>query len=327
MTVCPIDSYTSRDWPRVSRLLTVWPFKPLAGHDTWPAERLTSLCLARARTALAGPAASAWVATKKQEVSGLAQISELEWDSEQIGMRAARLDYLVAAGSYAEQVEIKRAMVATALGAAMKKDVQHVSARVDASDLTSLHVLESAGFITVDAILTFALNLKKVSVASPERAITLKLATGADSEAAAELARTAYAYDRFHADPSIDERRANELHGAWLRNSCQGAAADAVILAEDAEGLLGFVTCKIQRDTAEHLGKLVGTIVLVATAERARGKGVARAATLSALEWFRQQQVEIVEVGTQLRNIPASRVYQGCGFRLVASSISLRKVF
>jgi hypothetical protein len=32
-------------------------------------------------------------------------------------------------------------------------------------------------------------------------------------------------------------------------------------------------------------------------------------------------------VGTQLRNIPASCLYQSCGFRLTGSSVSLRKIF
>jgi ribosomal protein S18 acetylase RimI-like enzyme len=49
------------------------------------------------------------------------------------------------------------------------------------------------------------------------------------------------------------------------------------------------------------------------------------AITRGALDWFRDQGVDIVEVGTQLSNIPASRLYESCGFRLVASSLSLRK--
>jgi ribosomal protein S18 acetylase RimI-like enzyme len=52
---------------------------------------------------------------------------------------------------------------------------------------------------------------------------------------------------------------------------------------------------------------------------------VAKALTYSALDWFRDQGVDIVEVGTQLRNIAASRLYESCGFRLVASSLSLRR--
>ena len=134
------------------------------------------------------------------------------------------------------------------------------------------------------------------------------------------------AHARGDSDPSIETGLADELHAAWLRNSCTGRAADAVVLVEDAEGLLGFVTCKLQRDTREYLGRLVGTIVLGATATRARGKGVGHAATMAALGWFRRQGADIVEVGTQSRNITASRLFQRCGFRHISSSISLRKI-
>lgn len=248
-------------------------------------------------------------------------------------MEAARLHHLVASGGYDEQYNKKRTLLAAALKHAEREDIYHLSVRVDASDLSGLHVLESAGFITVDGILTFCLDLNAKSKESgegqhvPPAGIRLRLATGADSEAVAELARSAYVYDRFHADPLITARRADNLHADWLRNSFAGAAADAVLLIQDDNGLLGFVTCKVQHDTRSHLGTSIGTIVLVATAERARGKGIGRALTFAALDWFRERQTGIVEVGTQLRNIPATRLYQRCGFRLFGSSVSLRKDF
>ncbi len=328
MTNYPLELYTSSDWPRVATLLGGWAFKPLAGHDRWPAEKLLSLCLARADSALESIQTNAWIVRMGNSVLGLTSLTQLLWDSRLLGMAAARIDYLVASGSYREQYQIKQNLISSALMHGAKRDIQHFSARLDASDLSGLHVLEQAGFITVDSILTFALNLNSAPVSEPAvEGINIRMATGADSEATAELARKAYVYDRFHADPAVPTDKADELHAEWLRNSCAGRAVDAVIVAEDDKGVVGFVTCKLQLDTESHLGKLIGTIVLVATARRARGKGIARAMTLAAIEWFRAQSVEIVEVGTQLRNVPASRVYQNCGFRLVGSSISLRKLF
>jgi ribosomal protein S18 acetylase RimI-like enzyme len=258
----------------------------------------------------------------------------LPWDSKHLGVDAARLGHLVAAGAYDEQYHKKRILLATVLKHAAKQDIQHLSVRVDASDLSSLHVLESAGFITVDGILTFILDLNSNPRPSDEEqqqlrpsGMRLRLATAADSEAVAEVGRSAYTYDRFHADPLITTRRADDLHADWLRNSCAGTAADAVLLAEDNNGILGFVTCKLQQDTLSHLDRSVGTIVLVATTARARGKGIGRALTLTALDWFREQRTRLVEVGTQLRNNPATRLYQSCGFRLFGSSVSLRKDF
>ena len=202
-----------------------------------------------------------------------------------------------------------------------------MSARVDASDLSSLHVLEETGFLTVDGILTFALDLKEHSAVEPVNDFKIRLATADDAPEAAALASTAYVYDRFHADPFIDRKLADELHANWVRNSCDGKAADAVLLADDGSGLLGFVTCKISGAAGHHShSSRKGTIVLVASAAPARGRGVGYSLTMAALEWFRQSGCETVEVGTQLSNIPASRLYQTCGFRLKATSVSLRRL-
>jgi ribosomal protein S18 acetylase RimI-like enzyme len=98
-----------------------------------------------------------------------------------------------------------------------------------------------------------------------------------------------------------------------------------VIVGEKDGRLLGFVTCKIDRRSRPLLGLSVGTIVLVAVDEKGRGKGVASTMTAGALDWFRENGTDLVEVGTQLRNMQASRLYETSGFRLVASSLSMRR--
>jgi dTDP-4-amino-4,6-dideoxy-D-galactose acyltransferase len=323
MNSCLVHPYTPDNWVHIAPLLAAWPFKPLARHDRWLAPSLLDFTCERVQGAIGNEAGVTWVAQRENRACGFACFTMLPWDSEQLGVTAARIHYLVAEGSYGEQQQIKRALLEHVLEEAQERSVWHLSVRVDASDLSSLHVLEQAGFITVDGILTFALDLTTHRPNEATHDFKIRLASAADADQAAALARTAYVHDRFHSDPFIDRGRADELHATWLRNSCAGKAADAVVLAEDETGLLGFVTCALQRDTA-HLGRMVGTIVLVASAAHARGRGVGFATTMTALEWFRQQGCEIVEVGTQLRNIGASRLYQKCGFRIVGSCISLR---
>jgi len=271
---------------------------------------------------------SAWVARDGDQATGFVLARKLQWDSEQIGMPAARIDYLFARGGGSSKDQIIAGLVDQVLKQLDLAGVQHLSARLDASDLVSLRILEQAGFILVDGLLTFALGVSDEAgtIAAPQIPCRLRLATPGDAVAAADLARRSYTYDRFHSDPAIPRQRADELHATWLVESCAGRAADAVILAENAAGLLGFVTCKLHPDTRHFLGKLVGSIVLVATTDTARRQGIARLTTQAALNWFREQGVRIVEVGTQLRNIPASRLYESCGFRLVSASLSLRKL-
>lgn len=310
---------------QVASLLAQLQFPALAGQQQ---RRPASLPFVTARVmkTLENENGAAWVMIENSEACGFAALSMLPWDSEQLGVTAARLEYLIAKGSDTEQRQRKKALLACVLEQAEVLGVRHLSVRVDAADLSSLHVLERSGFVTMDGLLTFAFDLAQHTPAGTGHNFKIRLATAADADAAALLAGTAYVHDRFHSDPFIPRERADRLHATWLRNSCQGRAADAVVLVEDQTGLLGYVTCAVQGNSEEPLGRKMGTIVLVATDERARGLGVGHAATMAALEWFRQEGCEIVEVGTQLRNIPAARLYQKCGFRMVGSSVSLRRL-
>ena len=324
MTNCTVLPYTGNHWSGVEPIVKAWPFKPLANHNGWSTSRLDELTSSRVARTLENCNSAAWVLMRANRASGFVSLSMLPWDSEQLGVQAARIDYLVADGSYGEQQLAKKRLLEKVVAEARQRGVRHLSVRIDASDLASIHVLEVNGFITVDGILTFAMGLVGHRHTKRDYDFTTRLGTGEDAEQAGELARTAYLYDRFHSDPFISGERADQLHATWLRNACAGKMGDAVVVAEDHNGLLGFVTCALQSDTASTLGSMVGTIVLVASAKRARARGVGFATTMAALNWFQEQGCEMVEVGTQLRNIPASRLYQRCGFRLVGSSVSLR---
>ena len=165
-----VDRYARADWQCVSALLRASPFRPLARFSDWSVEDLTALYLARAQATLDSARTAAWLLRSANRGSGLASVTHLPWDSEHLGLPAARLDHLVASGAYDEQYHKKRALLATALKHAEKEDIQHLSVRVDASDLSSLHVLESGGFITVDGILTFCLDLDAKSAEQLEAA-------------------------------------------------------------------------------------------------------------------------------------------------------------
>jgi len=316
----------TEDLEQILELVNDWPYKPFRRYNLCNQILINQYYQSLVRTQINQPSTHVWTVSSHGTFAGFATLSLLPWDTEQLGMSAARIDYLITKGDYQEQYCLKKVLLNTIFKFCKDNNIQHISIRTDTEDLSSLHALESTGFVMVDGILTFALNLEETKINSEKSNINFRLATAEDSEKAANLARTAYIYDRFHADPSIPTDRANELHANWLRNSCSGKAADAVILAEENQNLLGFVTCKIHKQTKEYLHKTIGTIVLVATSMKARGRGIARATTLESLKWFKNHDVDIVDVGTQIANIPASRLYESCGFRLIASSLSLRKL-
>lgn len=249
--------------------------------------------------------------------TGAATWHFLDWDTRQFGFPAARLELLNAFGSYTEARARKEELLAAVLEECRTARIRHLSARVDTGDLTSIHALEKAGFELIDGIQTFRLSL--YGTCHPQPTGTRLFGPG-DLPEILEIGRTAFVFDRFHSDPALTTATADQVNESWTRNCCEGGSADAVIVAEDSGHVASYVTCKVDREAGE------GTIVLVATADWARGKGAARRASAAALRWFDGQGVKSVEVGTQLRNIPAGRLYESLGFRLVRTSLTFRKI-
>jgi dTDP-4-amino-4,6-dideoxy-D-galactose acyltransferase len=241
----------------------------------------------------------------------------MQWDSEQFGIPAARLDLLDASGSYVEARAQKRALLALVLHGCREAGIHHLSARVDTGNFTTIHVLEEAGFELIDGIQTLRLSLNGNHASAPSGT---RLFDPRDLPEVLEIGRTAFVFDRFHADPTLSPAVADRIHENWTRNCCLGTAADAVVVVEEEGRVASYVTCRADRK-AGH-----GIIILVATAEWARGRGAARRATAAALHWFADQGLKAVEVGTQLRNIPAACLYQSLGFQLARTSLTFRKI-
>lgn len=308
-------------------LLKGYPFKPYQHHaGAVDQSALQQLFTSRVAAHLVSESHNAFWVFGSGTAKGLAGWTHLAWDSEQLGVRAGRLDYLLALGDYDRQYHIKEALIERVLKDCVGHGIKHLAARVHASDLSSIHLLERRGFVTLDGILTFSMDVRRESRFSPAGAsLSIRTVQREHVEQVKAIARASYVHDRFHSDPRIEKATADELYAVWLENSCLRDAADAVVVAVREGRVLAYVTCKVDPETTKQLGLTIGTIVLVATARDVRGKGVAKAATFGALDWFREQGVHIVEVGTQLRNIPASRLYESCGFRLVTTSLSLRK--
>lgn len=244
--------------------------------------------------------------------------TRLDWDSEQFGFPAARLHVPGAAGAHDRAVNTKQ--LQTLLDECQAAGIRHLVARVDAGHVSMIHTLENAGFELLDGIQTFALELDRPPITTFMDGLTIRPLRWSDRPQVLTIARTAYVYDRFHADSALSKEVADRVNATWVDNCCRGTMADLVFVADQNDEILGFVTCKINPNT--H----VGVIGMVATHASARRRGVARAITSACVNWFHRNGASMIEVGTQLANLPATRLYQAMGFRSVAVSLTFRKL-
>lgn len=289
--------------------------------------KISELALTHTRQLLGSESSIAVACWNGDDLMAIAAASLLPWDTDQFGFVAARIDLFAAPGIYPESRSYLETLLPVFLGECQKHNIRHLIVRLASDELASLHVLGHAGFELIDGIQTFSRHLEQEPPPLLNGDFEIRQSGPGDVESVAEIARTSYTIDRFHSDNYLTGRQADDIHETWVRNSLSGKAADSVLVVAQGSQVLGFVTCKIDQKARAALGVAIGGIILVATAEKARGKGVAREATQESLRWFWNQGVNLVEVGTQLSNVKAARIYEQGGFRLSGVSFTLRRWF
>jgi ribosomal protein S18 acetylase RimI-like enzyme len=237
----------------------------------------------------------------------------LPWDSRLLGIQCARIDHLLAA-----QEDAASQVCAQALAWARERGFEYITCRVPAGSWEAIRGLESCGFRMIDGIVKLAAQTDRMK----PLAVAYRLAEDSDAQSLAELVRGAFRNDRFHRDPEIPTEKADDLYMEWARNSCRGQAAEATILIEREGAIVAFSTCSLVKDSANDLGTQLGVIGLVGAFRE--GEGFGRQATQAALAWFCENGAEVVEVGTQMDNHRAIKLYHGCGFEFASAHLTLR---
>ena len=132
----------------------------------------------------------------------------------------------------------------------------------------------------------------------------IRLGTAADTDACAEIAGRCFSFDRYHADPDIDDDAADESKRAWARNNLTGRG-DASFIAEFRGNIIGFNLCLRGEDWA--------LIDLIAVAPEAQGLGLGKALVVAAIRHY-AGMVPVMRVSTQTTNEASMAIYAANGF-------------
>ena len=297
-----------------------WRFKPHRWRTVAEDPALGHATLERLTSTLARPGVRAWQVRAGKTIRGVAILQPLAWDSKVLGVNAARVELII--GPH-DGKATAAALLPRVVDTARRLELRHLSVRVDAADDASIHALEDAGFLNVDVLLTFRAAVIAAGIPASTAGIVLRDGVPADAAVVGELAASNFRDGRFHADPSLTQEQADAVYRTWAASCCAGTAADKVIVAVAAERVAGFVACVLDPGAG---GGPTGTITLIASARDLRRRGVGSLLVGAAVDWFRTRGAAAVEVGTQLRNIAAARLYGRCGFSLVGGSLSFRTI-
>ena len=229
----------------------------------------------------------------------LAPCQALDWDSAFFGFRIARL----------LQRRLTTPILSDVLEWCSCERIRclYFLASGDSQETTEL--AETNGFRMADVRVTLARELR----ADTEPAELVRPFREADLPSLRTIAATSHRDSRFYYDPGFPNQRCDELYETWIDRSCHGYA-NTVLVAEYGHEPAGYVSCHLHPDG-------VGSIGLLAVADRSRGAGLGGQLVAGALGFFEGAGCKRVIVATQGRNCPAQRLYQNCGFR--SSSVEL----
>ena len=265
---------------------------------------------------------------KPSALIGVGSWRESKWDTVNIKCKTACVDFLIIGdNSFANQTKYCDRLYSLLETDLDKHEFEYISCRTNASNLPVIHVLQERGYHVVDGLLTCSLAVKQNPNKFGEKFdVETRGMQESDLSAVRQIASTSFVYDRFHSDPAIPNRTADQLHANWVEDSFKRNTNDRVLVAAKNGTVLGFVSYSVNREMNQSLGIKVLNIILLATHVESRNQGIANLLIRGVLELARRKEFDVVQVGTQLRNIKAARLYQRFNFQWVDTSYSLRKL-
>ena len=192
-----------------------------------------------------------------------------------------------------------------------KNKIKYAKYRVASNSFSIIRELQNHGFVLVDGLISLTTNPFELKMESP--ASEIREATKKDLTSLKKITSGLYLLSRIYNDPLISRDKADEFFVKWVENSISGEAADLVLVWEDKGEILGYVTLQKK-----------GQIPLIGVSKEARGRGIAKKLIEAVLYKFKEWMVKEVIIETQMSNIPALRVDQDCGFKVVNSYLTFR---
>ena len=201
----------------------------------------------------------------------------------------------------------------TLLKAADESGTRAISARVESVSTNLVYLLEEAGFRLMDTLVTYSRALSGEYRQEP-LPTGLRLSPGRESDADDVAAVAASAFKdylgRYHADPRLDRRAADEAYIDWARRLVAGKSSDAIILCGLAEErLIGFIAGSSASGGSSE-------IILNAVHKDFESHGFYSALLSRYLAEAAARGDGLVRISTQLRNSRVQGVWSRHGFRL-----------
>lgn len=238
--------------------------------------------------------------------------------------------------NFEKTLAIKKQLLKEVFKLCLKDGIEFLTIKCDTSDITSIFVLQNAGFKLINTDLLFmhkkvdenkyGLETKdndtkfSISVFSPET----------DSQFIDKLmhiAKNSPVPGEFHLDPHLPKELCDELYAQKVKNCCFGNLSDFTYLAKINGECVGFDATRIIKDLYEHTQIKFAFPVLTVINPDFKHTGIGGAFRKEVVKLLFKNGVDVILGPTQIVNMPMIKLLLKLKAEPIASNYIFHKWF
>ncbi|MBV8379012.1 MAG: GNAT family N-acetyltransferase [Verrucomicrobia bacterium] len=261
---------------------------------------------------------------------GIVAWTLLPWESKILGRQMSTLRVLSVDHQYPDRDVYFDHLLKAALDSSTQNGNEFLLCKMSDLDDDKASALRKNGFEEMDTLVDFVCALSEgrscgLQQKSVHGGFELRLATVADLDSLAEIARASFAnhFGRFHTDPRIGREQATHIYEEWIR-SCALGWADWVIVAVKETRVAGYAAWKKPSSLDLRHNIRLAHYSIAGIHPDFFGKGLFTTLTRTGMEMM-QEHAQWLEGPTHIDNHPVQRAYEKLGWKRVGTQTSFHK--
>lgn len=220
-------------------------------------------------------------------------------DTERFGITTARV------------IGITSKSLSPVLDFCFMKKVKLLIARCDMSDLEAAQSMEKKGFLLMDTLVYYNLNLTKQDVPVEKGVVLVRPIRVEEENAMIGVAKESFHgyFGHYHADPRLDKNKCDEAYTDWARKTFASRDSDNFLVGEMNGKIISFGVLRINKPDE-------GEMFLGGIHPDFQGQGIYHSFLCKAAKWCLARKVKKMIISTQLKNIPVQKVLIKFGFEI-----------
>lgn len=195
-------------------------------------------------------------------------------------------------------------------------------ARCNMNDLAAAQAMEKQGFLLMDTLVYYCLDLKRQHVPDDYAVAMVRPIHAGEEEDMIRVARESFRgyFGHYHTDPRLDKNKCDEAYTDWSRKAFASRSADNFLVGEIQSRIVGFGVLRM--NNADE-----GEMFLGGIHPDFQGQGIYHSFLCKGMEWCLGKNAGKMIISTQLKNIPVQKVLIKFGFEISRGYYTYHKWF